>query len=184
MYFDKHERQDKWASKLSYEATRAREKFSVLSITFRPSIINTLCRPNELFETVQYNVGCNAFSTFRLMSETTTLDKEDLNKKVGWTVVGTNLSIPRKQVHFKQVRGPLLKECSIEYEKCLIPYHDLFGDKIFIIHYRDEFIPNFEQMLTFTSRPVTGNVVIYDLLGSNAFLFSVNNYDAGCKNVG
>lgn len=176
-------------NQFSFEDLRAREPFSVFSITLRPSIVNTRCKNSDYFKTLQFNIGCNAHSSLRLISEATPLKPinwfEVLNKE-SYTWVRDEekgiLQLPKQHIYYQQVRKGIFK-CDNQTGKCDIPYYHLFKNNIFTISYRDFFKPQFEQFLTVSSRAVTGNVVLYDMLGSHEFNWTLNKMYAGCQNT-
>ncbi|CAL8118336.1 unnamed protein product [Orchesella dallaii] len=180
---------DSAAQNLDFDEVRAREKSTVFSITLRPSIVNLRCKNSDYFKTTQFNVGCNTFSSLQLIYETAPFYRINVtDSKVVWQFhPETNeVWVPVKQVHHHQVIK--LPNCDNKY--CKIKHYNLYKSdlainyNLFGVSYRDLFLPKFEQFLTVSTRRVTGNVVLYDLLGSNEFNVSVNNLKAGCFNTG
>ncbi|ODM95245.1 hypothetical protein Ocin01_11426 [Orchesella cincta] len=180
---------------LDYDDMRAREKSIAFSVTLRPTIVNMVCKNTDFFKTIQFNVGCNAFSQIRLISEATPF------KRINWTDVldeskgnfkwerdlsdpnSPNASIPRAHIFEKQVKGEFERQLC-DKTRCVLPFFKLYQNEIFTVSYRDFVRPQFEQFLTVNSRRVSGNVVIYDLLGSKDFNLTVNQLRAGCYSNG
>lgn len=186
------EKQHQRDMRFDFDDIRAREKFSVLGITFRPTIINMRCKSTDMFKTIQFNVGCNPSSFIRLMSEATAL------KKVNWTDVledahgyrwyrdysTWNMTIPKVHIYYMQTKkGSQTFNCSLNPNFCAVPYFHLFQNEIYDLSYRDYLSLKFEQFMTFSTRPVSGNVVLYDLLGSADFNWTLNKYKADCHNL-
>ncbi|CAL8118378.1 unnamed protein product [Orchesella dallaii] len=180
---------------LDFDDMRAREKSIAFSVTLRPTIVNMVCKNTDFFKTVQFNVGCNAFSQIRLISEATPF------KRINWTDVldeskgnfkwwrdlsdpnNPNVSIPRAHIFPKQINGEFERQLC-DNTRCVLPFFKLYQNEIFTVSYRDFVRPQFEQFLTVSSRRVSGNVVIYDLLGSKDFNLTMNQLKAGCYSNG
>jgi hypothetical protein len=60
-----------------------------------------------------------------------------------------------------------------------IPYAYLYGDNIYDLSWRDPFVPQFEQIMQPYSRRVSGNVILYDLMGFSVAL-NISSLKAGC----
>lgn len=94
-----------------------------------------------------------------------------------------NLTLPRLHIYYQQLRNKVFK-CDNNPDYCDIPFFHLYKNEIYALSFKDYLFPKFEQLLTASSRPVSGNVVIYDLLGSSEFNWTVNKYKARCLNLG
>ncbi|ODM91996.1 hypothetical protein Ocin01_14685 [Orchesella cincta] len=174
---------------LDFDEVRAREKSTVFSITLKPAIVNLRCKNTDFFKTTQFNVGCNTFSRLQLIAETAPFYRINVtDSKLVWEFhpESNEIWLPAKQVNHHQVNR--LPGCNKTY--CKIPHYNLYKSdrainyNLFGVSYRDLFFPKFEQFLTVSTRRVTGNVILYDLLGSKEFNVSVNNLNAGCFSTG